>query len=457
MQLVTIALALIAAAIILRLKPLQGLVAYLCVLCWYSSWQPVNIGVNLTLSRIVVFFLLLRCLQDATLVRRFRWMPADVFIILLFVCETIAGAMTTPIDTLVQNRGGSFFDIALPYFVIRLVVTSMDDCRYLLKWLLTIAVPLAVLGLFHSLTGYNPWGNLVNDGTLSFSIRDAELAGRRYGFFRARVNFPNHIGFGFFFAAVGSVCLGLKKFLQPREQQGVYWGLALVVVGLMSCVSSGPLLAAVVAGGMILLFPYRRYWKTALLCVVIGLAAIDVLSNRRWYEVLASLVTFNPGTAYYRIYLVQEALSGGMTGHWLMGYGVLSPEKMAESLSHWRHKDIANHFIFHILRFGLLGFLPWTVVVALALRSLYRAFHMQCSVAERWLVWCLAAAVLGALASMMSACWEGQSYTILFAMLALCVSMPRFLGSASTRRWPAGPANSLSGAPGGSRLPTNAP
>lgn len=425
MEAVSVILAAVCAMLVMRSRPLVGFLCYLGLLCWYSDWQPIVVGgVNFTAPRLVIPFVLFSCLRNPAVVSRFRWVAADGMIVALVIGEMVAGATTTAFDRLIQNRAGALFDNALVYFAARLVVVSKDDYIRFFKGLLAIAAPLAILGMFQSATGLNPWGQFVERGAVDSFVQEWDINSRRHGLFRAYVNFPYPITFGFFFALVAASATGLWRSIPRERRQPIALGLAMAVAGMMSSMSSGPLLAGIAGGFVIAMWRWRRYWKLGVAGVVIMLTAVDIGSNRTWYDVLGWYCTFNSVTAGYRVGLIKEALGGGMTDHWLLGYGLVSPSNINEVLSHWTHTDITNHYIFQLLRFGLVGFLPWLGFVVFATRGLRVAYREAITMPQRWLIWCIAAGLTSAYASMMSACWEGQPYNLLFAIFGLAATAP---------------------------------
>jgi len=430
LEAVTIAVALVGAFLILQSRPLQGLLVYFGVLCWYAAWQPLTLfGVNLTAPRVLILILIFRCSQDRALMKRFRWTRADTLLLFLFAGELIAGSTHSALGPLIQNRAGAFFDLGLVYFAVRMTVTSKEDYLYLLKGLLVLAAPIAILGAFQSVTGWNPYGDLVKRGGAGAGVvTEWAQKSRRYGLYRADVNFMHPITFGFFFAVVGAICAGLWFSVRRSERAALACGLALAFVGLMSSMSSGPVLAGGFAILVMCVWRYRRRWKLIVALLIVALAAIDVASNRHWYDVLGSYLAFNARTASYRIGLMREALTTGMTDHWFAGYPLLGSAEEGEAvLSHWKHRDITNHYVFQLMRFGLLGLAPWIALAWLCLRRLRQAYRRARAKGDRWFLWCLGAAIAGALSSMFSAVWEGQAHNTFFAVLALAAAMPHIM------------------------------
>ncbi len=171
------------------------------------------------------------------------------------------------------------------------------------------------------------------------------------------------------------------------------------------------------------------YWKYALAGLVLMLTAVDIGSNRTWYDVLAAYLAFNQATAAYRIGLIREAFGGGMSGHWVFGYGLLTALNRGAILPNWEHTDITNHFIFMMMCFGLTGLLTWLAFIYFAMRNLRVAYRESRTIGQQWMVWCLTAALSGALLSMMSACWEGQPYNMFYVGMGLAANAPLFVRS----------------------------
>jgi len=430
----TLALALIAVLLILRSKPLTGLFIYLALLCWYSAWQPVTIlGIHLTGPRMVMPFLLWRCARDPLIKRRFRWMAIDTAVIVLAAAEVAAGFATTSLDQLLQNRAGAFFDTSMVYFTVRLAVMTEAEYVRFFKGLIAIAAPLAFFGVYQAVTGSNPWGVFVNQGQMfegATVINDWVENSKRLGFYRASVNFPYSITFGFFFALIGAVAAGAWYYVSGRRRRVFVIGLCIMLVGMLSSMSSGPILAGGTAVVVTMGWPFRRYWKLFVGGLVLCLVAIEIGSNRHWYDVLGWYLAFNRATAGYRIALIEETFNGGMTGHWAVGYGLVSPSNIAEIVANWKHTDITNHFVYEVMRFGLVGFIPWAAVMALAIARLRKGFRTAVSLQQQWVAWCIGAGICATLASMMSACWEGQPYNLFWAVLGLAANAPLMARSA---------------------------
>jgi len=78
MQGVTLLVAALGSAAVLLLRPAQALGAYIAVLVWYPDYLRVTVGtIDISVSRIVIMVMLLRCLSDRRFLRGFVWSWLD--------------------------------------------------------------------------------------------------------------------------------------------------------------------------------------------------------------------------------------------------------------------------------------------------------------------------------------------------------------------------------------------
>jgi hypothetical protein len=420
MEGVTLAVAVLAVIGVLAFPTRYSVPIYIGALAWYPSYLAVSIGtVNFTVNRMVILALLARLLLGRASTGGFRWGWVDTFVVVALVGECVAGLMTTPAAQLLQNRAGAAFDTVLPYFAVRLAIRAREDYKALLWSVLVISIPLAVFGAYECWTGDNPLGFLRRYAFAGPSLSDRELPGRR-GFWRAEVTFPISIMFGLFFAMMGPMCAVLWGYTKRKGL--LLAGLTLMLVGVLSSMSSGPLLAGIATCSFMALYPFRRHWKLITVLLVIWLGAIDTGSNRHWYDVLGSYCTLDAATAWYRIRLMEVALGGGMSGHWLAGFGLDVDPGWGRLIDGRMYTDVVNHYVVILVRGGLLGLLPFLGAVGGSLLALRRAYARATEGAERWLLWGILSSLAGILAAMFSVSLMGQILTLFFLLLALCVN-----------------------------------
>jgi hypothetical protein len=422
-EITTLLIAVMAVVIVFLLSPLRGLFVFIAVLAWYPSFLTVPIGtIDLTVTRIVILALFVKLFLQGNLIKQFRFEVVDKLVIAYFVAQIVAGAMTAAsLGQFLENRAGATFDMLLPYFAARLIIRNKQQYLSLLKAILVIAVPLATIGLYQCLTGGNPFGFLWRYYAWSADISFIPM--HRSGLFRATVVFPHPIMYGLFFAMFGPVCMGLLK--QPRPKRPTYYaGLTFMGIGVFSSMSSGPIFASMLALMFILFYRYRKFWKLAVGTVVAMCLVLEVVSNRHFYDVIGPF-TFSASTAWYRSRLIEIALfEGGMSGHWLTGYGQVDPG-WGPRIDFREFTDIVNHYILVLARYGLVGLVPFIAVLVAIFKRLVQALRMSVSQEDRWLVWCVLAALFGLLGGFFTVSLFGQPVVVFYMIMGFAATMPR--------------------------------
>ncbi|MHC4083587.1 MAG: hypothetical protein ACYSWZ_00080 [Planctomycetota bacterium] len=433
MEDVTLIIAAAASALVFFLSPLYGLILYIAVLAWYPSYLSFPVGtIDFTVGRIVILALFAGMFLRTSLPRQFRFIWLDKLVVIYFLCQIIAGAITIQsLSEFLVNRAGAVFDMVLPYFAVRMIIRNKQQYLTLLKGILIIAVPLAIIGFYQCLTGNNPVGFLKE--YTAWGTAKAYVPLSRLGFFRADVTFPMSIMFGLFFAMFGPVCAGILY--NVKKHKTLYWfGLGLMGIGIFSSMSSGPMLLALLSVLFITFYRWRRHLKSIVIIIIVMCSLVEVISNRHFYDVLGGL-TLSPATAWYRSKLIDVALfEGGMSGHWITGYGLFVDPGWGPLIDGRDYTDAVNHYVLILARYGLIGLVPFLVMCTMAIKRLVDAYKASLFGSDKWLVWCLSAALFGLGVSLMSVSLFGQPTTILYMMLGLCGAMPIIVSQLNSRR-----------------------
>ena len=429
MEQLTLAVAAAACVLVFCLPPAWWLIIYTALLAYYPQYLSVKIGtLDFMACRIVMVAMYAKLLLRGNLVRSFRFNYLDILVIAYFLAQLFSGLLTTDAGSLLENRFGVAFDSVLPYFIVRLIVTGKEEYRKLLKWILILAVPIAIVGFYQSITGHNPAGFLKIYRPWGSQAGYIPLP--RHGFFRANVTFPDSIVYGLFFAILGPVCAGILR--SVKRHKALYWaGLGFMGVGVFSSMSGGPAFAAVTAVAFIAFYRFRRYWKTAVVAIVLMCGTIEFISTRHFYY-YPTRFTFNLASAWYRGRLIDVALfEGGMSGHWLTGYGLATDASLKASLEwaakidHRDHVDMVNEYLLIVFRYGLIALVPFLAMVCAAIKRLIEALRLCLLDSDRWLVWCVSGSLAGVLVAIVTVSLSGTQPTILFFILiGLCGVMP---------------------------------
>jgi hypothetical protein len=420
-----------ASVLVFCLSPIYSLVVYIAALVWYPSYLSVQVGtVDFTVQRIVILAIFVKLFLQTDLAGRFKFIWLDKIIIIYFIAQVISGATTAhSLMAFLENRAGVMFDMVLPYFAVRMIIHDKRRYLFLLKAILVITAPLAMVGFYQCLTGNNPFGFLKKYYAW-MSVASYQPVSRD-GFYRADVVFSHSIMYGLFFAMLGPVCAGILH-IDGKNRTFYFVGLLLMCVGVFSSMSSGPWLATLLAVCFIALYSYRRYWKVALVTIILMCVTVEIISNRHFYEVIDRF-TFSGQTAWYRSRLIEVALyEDGMSGHWLTGYGYDVDPGWGPKIDGRNFTDTVNHYLLVLQSYGLVGLLPFLAMNIAVIKRLINAYKASISNSDRWLVWCLSAGLFGLAGALMSVSLFGQLFTIYYMMIGFAGVMPAITAKSSS-------------------------
>ena len=420
---VTLTVAIVSSVLVLFLPPFSALIVYMATLLWYPTYLSAPFGtVDFTVHRIVILVLLTKLYLTTNLPQKMKWTSLDKLLLVYFMAQLLSGAIATrPISAFLENRAGRICDMILPFLAVRLVITDRQKYLAFFKSILVFGIPLAVVGINQTVSGHNPFGYLIGYSAWMSGQSYAPMS--RVGLTRANVVFAHPIMFGLFFSMLGPLCAGL--FSYGKEHHYLYWiGMGFMCLGLFSCLSSGPAFGALCAIAFMVFYRFRQHWKVMIVMLVIMCAVIEVISDRHFFEVIDRF-TLNSATAWYRSRLIEVVLfEGGMRGHWITGFGYNMDPGWGPRIDSRGYTDIVNHYILVLVRFGLIGFLPFCALNIAAMKKLVYSFKSARRPAERWLVWTLSSGLFGLWVAFNTVSLYDQPLTLYFIMLGLCGVMP---------------------------------
>ncbi|MFZ0035037.1 MAG: hypothetical protein WAK60_08640, partial [Sedimentisphaerales bacterium] len=420
MESVTLLIAVVAGISMFFVRPVFSLIVFITTLIWYPYYLTVKVGpANFSVSRILIVVIFIKILLTPDILNKFKFELIDKFAIAFAVLCLAAGLITTESGSMLVYWGGSLFDTVLPYFAVRIMLKSSDDYLKLLKWVMIVSIPLAIVAVYQSITSDNPFGFLERFNAFSEGKEYIPLS--RSGFYRANLTFGVSIMLGIYFAIVLGCCAGLSKCIK-EDKSILYAGLLILGLGVAASMSSGPLTALIVLVAVLPLYKYRQYWKLFVGLLMAGILLLQIVSNTSWYEALSRL-TFSEDTAYYRVLLIRKAFGGGMSGHWLTGYGLVDPG-WGDYLFGRNHTDACNHYIEILIVYGLLGLIPFIGLLVGAFMKLREAFVLAKADSERWIVWTIMSTLIALLVTFMSVSLFAQTRTVFYIMLAFCANAP---------------------------------
>lgn len=438
MEPTTVLLALCVWVAAIALRPVHALGIFSFVLFWYPEPLTVPLGpLDFSATRIAIIGLLGSFVIKHKFLSGLRWNWMDSWIVISFFAASLAYTKNVDPMTVLERQGGAFMDTVLPYAAVRMSLRSKKDVKLFFRWLVLLAVPLAIMGIIESVTGSSPYDRLV--GYYSWGLE--VIGGQkniRSGFYRARGSFTHAIVFGLFFSAI--ICMNASAWFDRGKKTSIILLTPILVAGLCASMSSAPLFGLVFSAVFIAAYPLRRLWPVVIIVLVIQAAFIEVYSNRHFYHVMTNFA-LNAETAYYRIGLMEEAFGGGMEGHWGFGFGYVGIGPGNDNTEFkWFHQDLVNLYIARLVHVGLFGLIPFLILIVAYYRRLRMAFKSARTKADRWMIWCATGALFGWNMAMMTVSPLSQLEQFLYIIMAIACVLPHVVreGAGAPAPAPAG-------------------
>lgn len=244
----------------------------------------------------------------------------------------------------------------LPYFGFRLLFHVHGGLRRLFPPLVVAAaVPVALIGVWESLSGHNP---VVGPGSIVYSATgyttNWNVPLYRAGHLRALSTFGQPIALGMFL-------LIPLAFAMNRRGRRYLLAVLLLIAGIAVTYSRGPWIAAVL---VVLLLAARNRRRTLVLGLAVALTALLVPTVQHVVTESGASGNEAGNSALYRVGLLSEAWHHlSLFGHPSTNLQTLIPN----------FADVTSLFAATILRSGLVGLLELGVIIALGFRAYIRA------------------------------------------------------------------------------------
>ena len=420
MQGVTLTIALVLSVLVIMLRPKYALVAYIIGLMWYPAYLAVTIGtIDILVGRFVVAVLLMRCFFNENIRRKFTWNRLDTLVTLSMVVYVGAYLITqvNPIGQTLEGRSGFLMDTWCAYLAARFIVTDRKNLISIIKCISIAMIPLAILGVIESVTGWQPFAPLWR---FSPWFAGGEFVSEgRFGFARAVGPFSHAILFGGVFA----MFLPLIYYL--RREKGDWRSLAylisgIILLGALSSMSSGPWVMAIVVIFCLVMEKRRQFIKPLFIFLVFSCISIGIISNRPFYHVIASWSNPLGGASWHRARLIDVAIMK-FGEWWMVGYGDKDPgwgQYFGMGVS-----DITNEYILNGVRYGILGVIALCAILAKSFRDLISTYRRLTHPAMKSLCWGFGSLLFSVAVAWMSVSFFGQLMTLVYCSIGMIGSL----------------------------------
>lgn len=316
---------------------------------------------------------------------------ADIIDILLFFFTILASASLIYNHGLkdgIESSGILIIEILGAFYLARLAITTPKSYYQVNMLFATILAALLVFSLYEAFAQrriLHEWAKAIT-GHDSLDYRLYTHYYVRMGIMRTTNMFAHPILYGtigaIFFPFI--ILLVFFKFKISNLIKSIA-----ILVGMISTLSSAPLLAIGFQGMTAVLTRFwaggKRFWIGMSFVALSSFILINALSNRGFFAILISHLTFNPVTGYYRM-LQWEYTMDDIADHPLFGIGLndwTRPE--------WMNNSIDSFWLLMTLQHGMIA------SAILFFVCLYAVFHMlnrlhKYHPAVRWMVksWILA-------------------------------------------------------------------
>jgi hypothetical protein len=422
MEGVTLLVAIIGSVAALLLRPPYALAGYIAALLWFPDYLRVSIGtIDMSVGRIIVAILLLRCLLNENISRKFVWSSLDTWVsaaiggIVVVYCISCGFS-----GDAVENRCGMIMDTFFAYISARLIITDKEGLISFIKVTGMFLVPLAVYGLVEAATGWQPFFQLVKYRQWRVvEGNDIVSTQARWGFTRAIGPFSHPILFGDCFAMFLPLVWALRHRYEARGKL-FYLIPAAIIIGALSSMSSGSWGALVVVVFCLAMEKYKR-WTKHIIGLIIALCFFTViLSNRPLHRVILSYLNFGKGDWWQRARLIDAAIDN-FGQWWLFGYGSKDPGwGSLEGGYFWGHfTDVNNEFIFYGVQGGAIAMICLCWVFVTAFKGLVVASRRTTDAELKSLYWSMGCFLVGVIAAWQGVSFFGQSIALFYSLLGV--------------------------------------
>jgi hypothetical protein len=429
MQAVTLSIAAIFSLTVLLLRPARALALYFAVLLAYPTFLVVQVGtLDIGAARIVGGVLLMRCLFDSRLLGKIKWCALDTWILIAMAVAVGAPVLAwkMPAMRVLENRGGFVMDTFLAYFVARFCISDYRQLKTVARWIAPFLVVLALLGIVETLGGPQPFFALRRfcpwkGGGEAASAGDFTTAqtNERLGYIRA----VGPSGHPTLFGASFVMFLPLIWALRHERQPWRTWAYAVAVlatIGALSSMSSGPWMMIVMLWGCLILERFKYLAKPLVWFVIVSCVAVDIISNRSFYHVLASYANPVGGTGWHRARLIDLAIEN-FNQWWLLGCGGTDPGWGARLGMTWT--DITSHYITAGVLYGVGGIIALLGLLGSALILLIRAGRRAQDPVFRSWCWAVGSIFVVLAVAFVASTFFDQSRTFFYGLLGMAGSM----------------------------------
>ena len=392
-----------------------ALLPILILSCFISPAQRlVIVGLDFTMLKIMLLVGLFRVLVRGE-VRIPRWGRMDSALMVFILLGTIMYLVRIGTFGAVVNRLGRIYDILGLYLLCRILLQDWGDLRAVIRCLMWLSLPVALLFVIERSTGSNMFA--VFGGV-------PEITPIRSGKLRCTGAFAHPIIAGVFWAVV--IPMFVPDFW--RQQGKILPLLGVVACGLIIVAtnSSTPLAAGMLVFMGFALYPFRHLFRFLFWGTLLSLTFIHFYREMPIWHLLSRIDLSGGSTGLHRYLLIQEAIN--TMGQWWM-FGA-----QAQTFEVTVFRDVTNQYIGEAFRGGLMTLGLFFLVIALGFRMIWSNIRRtDLSIYQEMVVWGMGVALFVHSTVFMVLSYFAQGTTIWYLQLAIIASLPTLLDSETAK------------------------
>ena len=203
-----------------------------------------------------------------------------------------------------ESSGILAIEVLGSFYLARLFITTPKRYYFVNLGFVIILSVMVFFSIYEALAKHrvlHDWATMIT-GNNSLDYRLYTHYYIRFGIMRTTNLFAHPILYG----TIGAIFFPFAILLVLNKFKWINFGRALaLLIGMITTLSSAPLLAVVFQGATAMLAHYwqgaKRLWSSLAFFAFASFLLINALSNRGFFAILISYLTFNPVTGYYRM------------------------------------------------------------------------------------------------------------------------------------------------------------
>lgn len=379
---------------------------FIAMACFISQAQRfVVMTLDFDLLRVMVLF------GGARLVlwgefRAIQWKLLDSLVLAWTAVQIAAPVINwTGLDAVINSLGHSFDAVGM-YFVFRLLIQDWDDVRSAATGFMVMSLPVALVFAYEALTARNMFAIF---GGLP------EITAERQGRLRCQGAFAHPILAGCFWAAV--LPLVVAMLVRPGRRVLAIASIIAIVVIIIACASSTPVMAMIFVALGSVVFRYRQHMAWLRWGIIAMLIPMALGKEKPIWHLIARVNIVGGSTGWHRYKLIDGAIR-----HWHEWFLLGSTRGTA----HWGQGlfDVTNHYIIQALKGGILLLLLFIAIIIAGFVAVGRLWRMVEHDREQlWIAWALGIALFVHATNFIAVSYFGQIIIIWYMALAMIASL----------------------------------